>query len=66
MGNCKTCVYFKRGKWHKCIDPDEPDQLGGKCELLAKILGLTNGCIRIADALHVQETFGCIAHTEVT
>lgn len=65
--NCKTCIHFKRGRWHKSVDVSESYQLGGKCELISKILGLSNGCIRISDEpLHVYESFGCVGHTEVT
>ena len=66
MKNCKTCAYFKRGKWHKCIDREESEQLGGTCEMLARIIGMTNWCVRTTDSLHVQESFGCLAHTEAT
>jgi len=59
IGTCKDCRFFNRWKWHNSIDPDEGPQLGGDCDLLRKVLGMTNATLHW-NKLHVQESFGCI------
>lgn len=56
---CKNCQHFERGHWHKSVDPDEGDQLSGKCVLLAKVLQITNSNLWAQEYLCVMETFGC-------
>jgi len=60
MIKCKECKYFKRGKWHKVIDPNESPQLGGYCDKLLRILQMTNSKLIWIDNLYIQEEFGCI------
>ncbi len=62
---CKTCKHFERGKWHKAVDPDESDQLGGHCKVLDGVLKLTNSFM-IYDRVYIQESFGCVFHSELT
>lgn len=63
MDTCGTCKFFRRGRWHKSIDPKEAYQCGGYCELLAKVLGMTNSrWLGLAEELYVQDTFGCVLH----
>ena len=61
---CKTCKFFKRGKWHKVIDPKESPQYGGKCELLKKVLEIENSELTYFDHLYVQDFFGCSLYEE--
>lgn len=56
---CKTCEYFERNKWHKSIDSEEPYQLGGHCEVLDRVLCITNGFLW-NERIHIQENFGCV------
>ena len=60
MKTCKNCAWFKRAHWW----PDGTDQLGGSCEMLARILRITNSDLRLLESLHVQESFSCVAHCE--
>ena len=62
MKNCKTCKYFKRGKWYKSIDPKEGDRLGGNCVVLLRVLSMENSEMTWMDGLNVQDTFGCSLH----
>jgi hypothetical protein len=59
---CKTCQFFKRGRWIEELGGGE--QLGGNCKLLYKLLYMTNSHVISfsADVLYIQETFGCCAH----
>ena len=59
---CRTCIYFKRGKWHKAIDPEENKRLGGTCELLLGVLSIENSWMAFHDGIAVQDTFGCCLH----
>lgn len=59
MERCKTCKFFSRGKWHKSIDPDEGEQLGGNCKLLLEVLSIENSFLWNKETLYVQDTFGC-------
>ena len=61
MQRCTTCKFFKRGKWHKSIDPDESPQLGGQCSVLTEVLKMENSFMWGWD-LYVQDTFGCVFH----
>jgi hypothetical protein len=65
MGTCKTCKYFERGKWHKAIDPNEGEQLGGYCAVLDQVIGMNNSFI-FGHRIYIQESFGCIAHCETS
>ena len=60
MINCKDCRSFERGKWHKAVDIKEGEQYGGKCELLQKVLGMSNVDIFFIENFHVMESFGCV------
>lgn len=63
MNTCKTCKFFKRGKYHKNIDPEESEQPGGRCELLYSVLIMSNSITEFkSDSLYVYENFGCILH----
>lgn len=62
---CKDCKHFKRLKFHKSVCENESEQKGGNCKLLKEILGMTNSSLWMADNLHVQESFGCIAFEAV-
>jgi len=64
MKKCKTCEHFQRDKWHKSIDPKEEEQLGGHCEILLKMLQMTNSKLCWLERLHIQESFGCVFHKE--
>ncbi len=57
---CADCQYFIRGKWHKAVDPDESNQCGGSCSVLAAALKMGNAELFIIESLHVYETFGCL------
>lgn len=60
---CKTCKHFERGKWHKCIDPEESDQFGGHCKLLLEMLKLQNSSLIYIEKIYIQDTFGCSMHS---
>ena len=58
---CKTCQFFERGRWHKVVDPEESEQLGGYCEVLDRMLKMTNSFM-FYNRVYIQESFGCIFH----
>jgi len=62
---CKTCQYFRRGKWHKCIDADESSQCGGYCDILLEVLKLQNSDLLWVENIYIQDTFGCIFHKPI-
>ena len=62
--NCKDCKYFRRGSWHKSVDPHEREMLGGYCDVLPKVLALTNSSLWSFDELYIQDTFGCTMFNE--
>jgi len=66
MKTCKDCSFFKRARWHKMIDPKEEEQLGGNCEMLTRILSLSNTSFNLCfgNDLYVFESFGCIGFRE--
>jgi len=64
MKTCKTCKNFKRGKWHKVIDPLESERLGGSCPLLLSVLKMENSEMIWMEDLAIQDTFGCIFYKE--
>ncbi len=46
-------------RWHKSIDPDEGEQCGGNCVMLARTLQITNSELWATEHLYVMEEFGC-------
>jgi len=62
--NCKTCKYFKRGTWHKTIDPEEKPRHSGTCEVLLRVLAIENSVLWSKSYLTVQDAFGCTMHKE--
>ena len=59
MTNCKNCIHFKRGKWHKSIDENEGERHGGSCEMIANVLQIENSWMWNHQEIAVQDTFGC-------
>jgi hypothetical protein len=61
---CKTCLYFERLYWHKCLSPkgEREPQKGGYCEVLTKALAMSNSKLSFGDPLYVFESFGCLLH----
>jgi hypothetical protein len=62
MKTCKTCAHFNRGRWHKDVDPEEADQVGGNCKLLLELIAMNNSTFLKQERLYVPESFGCVLH----
>jgi hypothetical protein len=60
---CKTCVHFRRGRWHAAHGGGS--QHGGYCKAVCSALKLTNPELTYMEEMYVMETFGCYAHTPI-
>ena len=56
---CKNCQFFERGKWHKSIDNNETERLGGQCKMILNVLQIENSWLWNKDYISVQDSFGC-------
>jgi len=61
---CKTCKHFERGVWAKEVNGNEEPQCGGNCDLLLAVLKLDGNIHYSKNQIYIQDTFGCIFHSD--
>jgi len=61
---CKTCKHFERGVWSKEVNGVEESQCGGNCDVLLNVLKLDGNIHYSKNQIYIQDTFGCIFHSD--